>query len=127
MQLKPEQLKPLGRRIIVRKYTRPERVGSIWLNPAWRQDNSRSLWEPIAFSEKAMEWFRENLVFAHELEAVESGECILVTAPNRGVHISVIDDPREHYFLMAEEVVKVIPFEEGEDDEQEERTESRVA
>ena len=39
--------------LIVTKYTKPEIIRGIWTNPAWRQDNSRSLWEVVQSSPEA--------------------------------------------------------------------------
>jgi hypothetical protein len=110
MLVRPEQIRPYGRRLLVVKYERPERVRSIWLSPAWRIDNSRSLWEPVAYGEEALRWFEENLPIEEWLEALRRKECILVTRPHSGVYVE-LDDPREHYFLLAEQVLQVVPYE----------------
>lgn len=103
--LRAADIKPLKTRILVRKYKRPEKVGSIFLNPAWLVDNSRALWEVVKASAKAEEY----------LGVALPPETILVTLPSRGVHV-ILDEPEEHYFLFAEEVVKIINWTE-EDEE----------
>lgn len=106
MKLKLEELRILGRKLLVRKYERPERVGSIWLNPAWRQENNRALWELVKSSDGANEFL------GFELEP----NSILVTPPRRGVHVSAVElPPREDgssveaFFVLAEEIVQIMP------------------
>ena len=41
--------------VLVRKYTKPEMIGSLYLSDAWRVDNSRSLWEVVETTPKATE------------------------------------------------------------------------
>lgn len=93
-----ENLTPFGSRMIVKKYMKPEKVGSIYVNPAWRQDNSRALWELVKMSEGAKKYLG--------LDLPEGS--ILITLPNRGVYLPTLDTDAEYYFLFAEEVVKWI-------------------
>ena len=104
-KLKAADVEPYKTRILVRKYSKPERVGSILLNPAWLVDNSRALWEVVKASKKAEEYLGLPL----------PPDTILVTLPNRGLFQN-LDEKEEHYFLFAEEVVKVIAIEEEEGD-----------
>jgi len=96
--LHAKDIKPLGTRMLVTKYKKPEKIGSLYLNPAWLVDNSRALWEVVATTPKANDYLG--------LE-IEPG-WILVTMPNRGLH-SCLWDADEIYYLFAEEVVKWIP------------------
>ena len=91
-------VEPYGYRMLVRKYKKPEKIGSIWINPAWQVDNSRALWEVVKTSKMANEWL------GLEIEP----DWILVTLPNRGTY-SYLDDKDEIYYLDAREVVKWIP------------------
>lgn len=105
----------------VRKYVKPEKVGSIYLNPAWLRDNSRSLWEALERTELPTLGL-----------TVEPG-WIVVTAPNRGVHVDSIEleetqdlfpeiyeemgatfrtRREEVYALSKAEVARVIPYSE---------------
>lgn len=95
---KVSDIRPLGTRMLVRKYVRPERIGSLYVPPSFDVDNSRSLWEVVKSTEKANKYLGVGL---------QEGD-LLVTLPNRGVYVEV-DDAAEHYFLFAEEVVKYIP------------------
>ena len=97
--LKASDITPVGTRILVRKYTKPEKIGSIWLNPAWLVDNSRALWEVVKSTEKADKYTGLELL----------PDTILITMPNRGVFAD-LDEKIEHYFLFAEEIIKIIPW-----------------
>ena len=98
--LKLSDIKPYGTRILVRKYTKPEKIGNIWLNPAWLVDNSRALWEVVVSTAKAEEYLGLALPV----------NTILITLPNRGYHFPLLSEQDEHYFLFAEEIVKIIPW-----------------
>lgn len=97
--LKATDITPLKTRILVKKYQRPEKIGSIFLSPAWLVDHSRALWEVVKASPKAEDY----------LGVALPPDTILVTLPNRGLHV-ILDEPEEHYFLFAEEVMKIIPL-----------------
>lgn len=121
--------KPLkGGRIAARKYSLPEKIGSIWLSPAWTRDHSRSLWEPLAWSPSALDHVCEGIGLERDpnepkalpyREALETGQAVLVTQPNRGAVLPVeIEGEREVFLLWASDVERVHPFilEEGEDE-----------
>ena len=93
-----KDIEPIGSRLLVRKYIKPEKIGSLYLNPAWLTDNSRALWEVVKISKKAEDYFGMKV----------KKDSIVITLPNRGVHYPLWDK-EEHYFLFAEEVVKWIP------------------
>ena len=114
-----------GGRIAARKYVRPEKIGSILLSPAWTVDNSRSLWEPIAYSPSAVESLLnaigiesrpEEGVLPYR-EAIETKQAIFVTAPHRGVCLPEVEGEGEVYLLWVTDVVKVHPFAEDQADE----------
>ena len=94
--------------IIARKYEKPPKIGSIWLNPAWRVDNSRSLWEVIQSSPEAD---------AHLKTDLQPG-WILITPKNSGVFIEHEiftredgrPDVREIFLLYAPLVLRIIPW-----------------
>lgn len=97
-------LRLLHQLLLVRKYEKPERVGSILLNPAWRTDNSRSLWEVVQSSPEA----------DAELRTPISPDWIVVTPPRSGVFVDYDALGRELYVIHAESVVRIIPWtEEG--------------
>lgn len=102
-----DSIEPYGSRILVRKYRKPEKIGSILLNPAWLVDNSRALWEVIKVAPckctKKQPNKCPNCYLGLEIEP----DWILITLPNRGTHIPLWDQ-EEMYFLFAEEVVKYI-------------------
>ena len=98
--------------IICQKYTLPEIVRGIWTNPAWRQDNSRALWEVVESSPEADETLQTSL---------EPG-WILVTPPRSGVFLdyetremerfdgAVAVEAVERYLVHAALVLRVIPW-----------------
>ena len=95
--------------VLVRKYVKPEKIGSIFLNPAWRVDNSRSLWEVVETTEKATESLN------YELEPA----WILITPRNAGTVIDRREDSDgfyEVFLLWAKSIVKVIPWTSTEED-----------
>ena len=101
-------MKLRGPKLLARKYTKPEQIKGIWTNPAWRVDNSRSLWEVVESTPDA------NEVLGVDLEP----DWILVTSPNSGVflhHDSEEDDEGrtslvEVFLLAASSVLRVIPW-----------------
>ena len=97
---------PSGRRgglLLARKYEKPEKIGSIYVNPAWKTDNSRSLWEVVRSSPEADE------TLGTEVEE----DWILVTAPNSGVLLTHDSKTREVFLLTALSVLKVVPWTRG--------------
>ena len=115
MKLKPEQLQPLGKRILARRYKKPEKIGSLWLNPVWRTDNSRAIWEPVAFSRSAAKDLRETLD-SMGFGRLALTECLLVTPPHRGVGVEAVDMQDEDgeqtlaYFIDGDDVIQVVPW-----------------
>jgi hypothetical protein len=108
-----------GGRIAARKYTRPEKIGSLYVNPAWATDNSRSLWEPLSFSARAIDFLCDAIGLEQDpndpkalpyRQALESLQCVLVTQPNRGVLMPEVAGEREVFVLWADDVVKVHPY-----------------
>lgn len=92
-----------GPKLLARKYVKPEQIGSIVMNPAWRTDNSRSLWEVEESTAEANEALRV------ELEP----DWILVTSPNSGVFLDYAWDDGERYevfLLAASSVLRIIPW-----------------
>lgn len=89
-----------GPKLLARKYEKPERIGSIIVNPAWRTDNSRSLWEVVQSSPEADDALRMPL----------EADWILVTAPNSGVFFDHDDAGREIFLLAASSVLRIIPW-----------------
>lgn len=94
--------------IVARKYRRPERVRGIWTSPAWRVDNSRSLWEVVQSSPEANEMLQMDL---------EPG-WIVVTPPRFGVfweHVEVENEEgrpelEERFLLHAAGILYYIPW-----------------
>ena len=89
--------------ILARKYVKPPKIGSIWLGPAWRVDNSRSLWEVVETTPKATE------KLGYELEP----GWILVTPRNSGTVIERRKDEDGFYdvfLLWSHLLLKVIPW-----------------
>lgn len=89
--------------LLVRKYEKPEKIGSILLNPAWRQDNSRSLWEVVQSSPEADAELRTEL----------QPDWIVVTPPRSGVFVRHNSAGQEEYVIHAGSVLRVIPWTTG--------------
>lgn len=124
---KAENGKPaFGGRILARKYRKVEKIGSIWVNPAWQTDNSRSLWEPIAYSANAIDYLCDGIGIERDpnepkalpyREALETRQAILVTAPHSGALMPVdLEGEDEVFLLWAKDVVRIHPWMEEEDD-----------
>ena len=92
-----------GSKLLAKKYTKPEMVGSLYVPDAWKEDNSRSLWEVHETTEGA------NAYLGMEL----GEEWILVTSPNSGVFLEHDAEGREIYLLAASSIVRVIPWSTG--------------
>ena len=117
---KCERGRPLrGGRIAARKYQRRERFGSLYLPPAYNVDNSRSLWEPLAFSARAINFLCEGIGLERDpndpkalpyRQALESLQCVLVTPPNRGAVLPEVEGEREVFVFWADDVVRVHPY-----------------
>lgn len=98
--------------ILVRKYEKPEMIRGIWTNPAWRRDNSRSLWEVIQSSPDADAM----------LETPLAPDWLLVTPPRSGVFFDyetreaerfdgvVAVEAIERYLVHAGLVLQIIPW-----------------
>ena len=108
-----------GGRIAARKYVKPEKIGSLYVPPAYDVDNSRSLWEPLAFSRRAIDFLCEGIGLERDpndpkalpyREALETLQCVLVTAPNRGAVLPEVAGEREVFVFWADDVVRVHPW-----------------
>ena len=89
--------------VLVRKYVKPRMIRGIHVAPAWRVDNSRSLWEVVETTEKATK--RRG----YELEK----NWIVITPPNAGTVIDRREDEEgffEVFLLWDHMIVKVIPW-----------------
>ncbi len=102
--------------LIARKYEKPAIIRGIHTNPAWRQDNSRSLWEVVQSSPEA----------DAELGVAVEPDWILVTPPNTGVFWDYAEVPDEslpltvegeartkrveHFLVHAGFVIRIIPW-----------------
>lgn len=78
-------MRPIDNCLFVRKYEKPEMIRGIYTNPAWRQDNSRSLWEVMGSTPGADE------IVGMPLEE----DWIVITPANSGVwvdNVEVADD-----------------------------------
>lgn len=107
MTVDPQNLRPLGTRIIVRKYELPEKIGSIHVPEAWRGDRSLQVFEVVKTTEKANAALGIELTPDDIVETRRSWE--MVSHPQL---------PEDHYFLNAEDVASIYPWNEEESDEQ---------
>lgn len=105
-KIKPDQLRPLRTLILVKKYTKPERIGRLYVNPAWRVDNSRALWELVKSTPAAEEVLGTSL----------DRNCIVVTRPYSGVYVKDVELPkredgsRPQAFLIDAKAVEQVIF-----------------
>jgi len=93
-------MKPRRRKILVRKYEKPEMIGSIYVNPAWKTDNSRALWEVIESSPEANDFLKMDL----------EPDWILITPPRSGVFVWWNDEGKEVFTLDATVVARIVPW-----------------
>lgn len=103
------KFRPIHELLVVTKYTKPALIRGLWTNPAWRQDNSRSLWEVVQSSPEADAAARINLMPGW----------ILVTQRNSGVFLDYEErvreedgrpDRRERFLLHAGSILRIIPW-----------------
>lgn len=102
MPIDVSTIRPLGERILVRRYEKPEKIGSIILPDEVRADNTMSLWEVVEASAKAKE------LLGVDLEEDD----ILQTRPWRGTFLNELepgDGPR-YAFINASEVINIIKW-----------------
>jgi len=95
--------------VLVRKYVKPKIIRGIHVAPAWRVDNSRSLWEVVETTPKATAYL------GYELQK----DWIVITPPNQGTVIDRREDEDgffEVFLLWPWSIVKVIPWTTNEED-----------
>ena len=95
--------------VLVRKYVKPALIRGIHVAPAWRVDNSRSLWEVVETTPKA------TALLGYELEP----KWIVITPRNAGTVIDRREDEEgfyEVYLLWSKTILKVIPWTTKEED-----------
>lgn len=102
MQLDIDSVRPIGERILVRRYEKPEQVRGIWLPEEARVDHTQSLWEVVRVSERAKE------KLALELEPDD----IIQTRPWRGIFLNESDaaEAPRYAIIEAKEVINVIKW-----------------
>jgi hypothetical protein len=100
MMLDPATIRPVGTKILCRRYEKPETVRGIIIPELSRQDWTGSLWEPIAFGPKAKDLLQQ------EIDDVEY--IILKTNPWRGMSIGRGTDDKDLFMIEAAEVTNVI-------------------
>lgn len=96
MSIEIDKVRPLGHRILVRRYRKPEKVGSIILPDSVRDDFTLSLWEFVKAAPAALKFLGYDL----------QPDDIIQTRPMRGVFLG--DD--FHALIDAREVIGVIPW-----------------
>jgi len=95
--------------VLVRKYVKPSLIRGIHVAPAWRVDNSRSLWEVVETTPLATERL------GYELKK----DWIVITPRNYGTIIDRGEDEDgffEIFLLKVGWIVKVIPWTSTEED-----------
>jgi hypothetical protein len=105
--LEPSAIRPLRDLVLVRRYERPERIGSIWVPDEARFDPTLSLWEVERAGPRA------SALLGHELERDD----IVATRPRVGA--TFIEqlvpgfDPR-YALLSAQHILQVVRWREQE-------------
>lgn len=102
----PTQLRPLGTRIIVRKYELPEKIGQIVVPEAWRKDRSLQVFEVVKTTSKANRALGIELTPDDIVETRRSWEML--------AHPAL---PEDHYFLDATDISGVHQWDKEEEDE----------
>jgi co-chaperonin GroES (HSP10) len=93
-------MKIRGAKLLVTRYERPEKIGSLFLNPAYLTDTSRSLWEVCVTTDEV----------TLKLGVVLEEGWILVTPPNSGVYFGRDAENREIFLLAASSIRRIIPW-----------------
>lgn len=89
----------LGPKLLATRYTRPDKVGSIHLSPAYLMDTSRGLWEVVETTPAA----------DARLGVALAPGWILVAAPNSGVFFETRNG-EDVFLLAASSVRRIIPW-----------------
>lgn len=89
-----------GPKLLATRYEKPEMIGSLYLNPAYLTDTSRSLWEVCETTDAANA----------KLRVVLEPGWILVTPPNSGVFFRDGEDGRAVFLLAASSIRRIIPW-----------------
>ena len=53
LRVDPDRIQPMKSEVIVKKYTKPKKVGSIWLPDQVIEDKTGTVWEVVRSNEKA--------------------------------------------------------------------------
>lgn len=105
LRFDPDTVRPLGARILVRKYTRPEKVGSLFIPETAQHDDTNSLWEVVKWTPKALD-----IVNALTARVLEEDD-IIQTRPWRGEQLPPNVDPSgKHFLIDAHEVINLIQW-----------------
>ena len=104
-------LRPMGPRVLVRRYERPEQIKGIWIPDQHRFDPTLSLWEVIRSTPKA------NEQLGYELELDD----IVFTRPRAGIMLNELipHHPEGHLvaFMPASQIIKAIRWREEADED----------
>jgi co-chaperonin GroES (HSP10) len=102
MNLDLATIRPLGERILVKRYEKPEQIRGIWLSDDARIDGTLSLWEVVRATEKA----------EHVLGCDLAEDDIVQTRPWRGYFLNEMQpgEGARYAFIEAREVINVIKW-----------------
>lgn len=107
--LEADDIRPLGTRIIVRHYERPEETpGGIVIPPSYQEDTGGELWEAVKWSDEAERYV--GLKYAMNLHE----GMILRTKPLEPIEI---EDSNGLWIVSAEKIIGAIPWKEADDDD----------
>jgi len=97
-----DAVRPLGARVLVRRYEKPESVRGILIPRSYAHDDTLSLWEVVRSTAQS-----DDAVGATLLP-----DDIVQTRPWRGVALG----DGTHFFINAHDILNVIPWKEREDE-----------
>lgn len=95
------QIHPIGDRLLVRRYTKPETIRGIIVPEKFRTDTTLTLWEVVAVAPKALAQLGDDALAADE---------IVITPGRRGMFVNELlptFDP-DYAFIRARDISKVI-------------------
>jgi hypothetical protein len=96
-----DKIQPRPDLLLVKRYAKPEKVGSLYLPDEWRDDRSGMLWE---FVKAGREVFRTLGI------KIPLGS-IIKTRPGKVVDSGLLDeiDNKQLFFLKAEDCSQILP------------------
>ena len=99
--MKPDGMELLGERLLVKRYHKPDKVGTIIIPDAYREDGTGTLWEFVKAAPKALRRLSLRSIPPGSILKVRFGHVV-----DSGVLDS--DDLKELFFINAEDVSSIM-------------------